>query len=187
MRVGPSQHSDVELFERMRGEPEAARRAFEELYNRYAADVYRYCFRVVGDQALAEDLFQETFLRLYRSAADERVMTNVAAFILRIARNLCLNTKKNRHYTLLSLEQFELPAHDTGYERKEMEHLVLTALDCLPDDYREVIVLREYEGLSYAEIADVVGISVSTVGIRIFRARRKLAEILAPYIAELSE
>lgn len=187
MSVGRSKHSDVELFHQLRGEPQVARDAFEELYNRYATDIYRYCRRIVGNEALAEDLFQETFLRFYRSAVHERIMTNVAAFILRIARNLCLSAKKSNHYNLLSLEEFEFPVHDTTYERKELKHLILTALECLPDEYREVIVLREYDGLSYAEIAEVVGVSVSTVGVRIFRAKRRLADILSPYIAELSE
>jgi RNA polymerase sigma-70 factor (ECF subfamily) len=72
-------------------------------------------------------------------------------------------------------------------ETSEFLQLITAALELIPDDYREVFVLREYEGLSYAEIAEVVDSSLSNVKVRIFRAKQKIREILAPYIREFSE
>ncbi len=185
MATHPADHSDDELFRRLRGDPTTARAAFDEIYTRYSPAVYRYALRVLGNQQLAEDLLHETFMLLHRSAARERTMTNLEAFIIRIARNLCLNVKKSAAYATVALEDIEIPARDVGYERKELERLMATALEALPDDYREALVLREYNGLSYDDIARVVGASVATVRIRIFRAKRKLRQILSPYVADL--
>jgi RNA polymerase sigma-70 factor (ECF subfamily) len=84
-----------------------------------------------------------------------------------------------------SIENLDLAAHDTLYEKKEIEQMVIAALDSLPDDYREALVLREYGGLSYSDIAGIVGASVATVSVRIFRAKKKLRQILSPYLSDL--
>jgi RNA polymerase sigma-70 factor (ECF subfamily) len=82
-------------------------------------------------------------------------------------------------------EEIELSYYDRPYEQKELLDILGRALDLLPDDYREAFVLREYNGLSYNEIAETVGISLDIVKIRIFRAKKKLREILAPYLVDL--
>ncbi|MDB5033922.1 MAG: polymerase sigma factor, sigma-70 family [Chlorobi bacterium] len=180
-----SRPSDVELYYRMGADPHVAKLAFEELYHRFGPGVYRYCYRVIGNQRMAEDVFQETFINFYESARGERVMINVEAYLLRIARNLSLNAKKSKHNDTLPIEQFDPPADEFSYERKETDQLVVAALDSLPADYREALVLREYNGLSYSEISNVVGASVATVRIRIFRAKRKLRGMLTPYLTDL--
>lgn len=181
-----STYSDADLYYLFQAEGPEAKEAFEELYDRLSPRVYKYCLRVLRHESLAEDIFQETFVKFYRSASSERRMTNVAGFILKIARNLCLNAKSSKYYGLASVEDFHLSSRDHAYEDKELLELIRSAVSCLPDDFREAFVLREYDGLSYQEIAEVLDVSIATVKIRIFRARKKLRRLLSPYLADLA-
>lgn len=113
-------------------------------------------------------------------------MTNVPAFILRIARNLCINAKRRTPDTL-PLEEWQFPVQPSTNEKTELLELITRALDLLPFEYREAFILREYDGLPYAEIAVIVDASVSAVKVRVFRARAKIRHILAPYITDLSK
>lgn len=177
---------DAELFYRLSESKETAEAAFAELYARYGGRVFAYCLRFLGQRDEAQDVYQETFIRFYESAQQKREMTNVPGYLLKIARNLCLNCRRNKKQTV-EFDDYQSLVHPSSTEKTEFLQLITTALDMLPDDYREVFVLREYEGLSYAEIAEIVGASLSNVKVRIFRAKQKIREILAPYIAEFSE
>ena len=177
---------DAELFHRLAGSKDAAEAAFAELYARYGGRVYAYCLRFLGQRDEAQDVYQETFIRFYESAQQSREMTNVPGYLLKIARNLCLNCRRNKKHTV-EFEDYQSLVQPATVEKTEFLQLITTALDMLPDDYREVFVLREYEGLSYAEIADIVDASLSNVKVRIFRAKQKIRDILAPYIEEFSE
>lgn len=185
---GNSTHSlpDAELFSCLNGEKEVAEAAFSELYARYSGRVYAYCLRFLGNRDEAQDVYQETFIRFYECARQDREMTNVPGFLLKIARNLCLNTRRNKKRTV-EFEDYQYLVPPKSAENSEFLQLITTALDMIPDDYREVFILREYEGLSYAEIAEVVDSSLSNVKVRIFRAKQKIRDILAPYIREFSE
>jgi len=140
--------------------------------------------RAVGDEALADDLFQDTFLRFLKSASQEREMTNVPAYLLRIARNLCLNAKRD-HKTTVALEDFHFQFEDRSAEHAELARLVAMALDLLPDDHKEALSLQTYGGLSYKEIADIMGVPMTTVRNWIVRAKKKMREILSPYLADV--
>lgn len=177
---------DDELFYRLTGEKEVAEAAFSELYARYGGRVYAYCLRFLGNRDEAQDVYQETFIRFYECAKQEREMTNVPGFLLKIARNLCLNTRRNKKRTV-EYEDYLTSVQPSSQEKTELLNLITTALDMIPSEYREVFVLREYQGLSYAEIAEVVDSSLSNVKVRIFRAKQKIRSILAPYIQEISE
>lgn len=181
-----SNHSTIELYYLLKKKNEVADAAFRELYERLAPKVFKYCRRVLGNEELAQDIFQETFVKFYRSAEQERTMTNVQAYILRIARNLCLNAKSSKYYGLASLEGVDL--HETGdlYDRKQLLDLITAAIECLPIELREPFVLREYDGLPYADIAEILDISNATVKIRLFRARQSIRKTLAPYLADLT-
>jgi RNA polymerase sigma-70 factor (ECF subfamily) len=87
----------------------------------------------------------------------------------------------------VEFEDYQYLVPPKSAETSEFLQLITTALDMIPDDYREVFILREYEGLSYAEIAEVVDSSLSNVKVRIFRAKQKIRDILTPYIREFSE
>jgi RNA polymerase sigma-70 factor (ECF subfamily) len=180
-----TQHSDTELFAFLAGDDDRSRDAFRLLYERLAPRVYKYCRRVLGNDVLAEDVFQETFLKFYQSARTERMMTNVPAYILRIARNLSLNVRRSKHYGLSSIDDIEeLAVTSQGYENRQLMEVVTAAIETLPLDLREVFVLRDYDGMSYAEIAAILDISVATVKIRIYRARQSIRKTVAPWLAD---
>jgi len=185
MKQSIENYNDVELYYLMRSKPETAEKAFAELYSRYAPRVYAYCRRFLGNREDAQDVFQETFVRFYKSINSERVMTNIPAFILKIARNLCVNSKR-REKPPITLEEY-MSGHNDRTDTDELLNLIKTALDLLPQEYREMFILREYDGLSYTEIAEVAGISIATVKIRLFRAKQRIREILAPYLADLEK
>lgn len=179
-------YEDAELFDLISNQDKQAEAAFGELYDRYSSRVFAYCRRFLGNKEEAQDVFQETFVRLYQSAQKDRNMTNVPAFILTIARNLCVNAKKREKHDL-SFEEFMVAKESSKYEDDELLNLIKMAIDVLPEDYKEIFILREYDGLSYADIAEVTGTSLNNVKVRIYRAKQKVREILAPYLADLSK
>ncbi len=179
--------SDIELYQRMSEGSREGELAFMELYRRYAGRVFAYCLRFLGNKSDAKDIFQETFVRFYESTKIERTMTNVSAFLIKIARNLCLNFKKSMKQTSTIEDYMKFENAYDIIEKDELLNLIKIALNELPDDYREVFILREYQGMSYSEIAEILGISVPNVKVRIFRAKTKIREILSPYISELTK
>lgn len=179
--------SDEDLFYLLYEDKETARLAFEELYSRFAPKIYTYCKRILQSDELAEDIFQETFLRFYESSKTERVMTNVSAYIFRIARNLCLNEKQRKYHSFGQFEELNYITENDFQERKDKINLVDSAIKLLPDKYREVLVLKEFLGFSYNEIADLLNTTLPSVRINIFRAKQKLREILAPYIEDFKK
>ncbi len=186
MKKGWAEHSDQELFDLIVAGSKNSENAFTELYNRYSPRVYAYCRRFLGNEEEAMDVFQETFIKFHQCADRDREMTNVPAFLLKIARNLCVNLRR-REKTMVTFEDYMINDHVVQSDKDELLGLIKSALELLPDDYREVFILREYDGLSYQEITDVTGITLATVKVRIFRAKQKIREILAPYLKELSK
>lgn len=174
---------DIELYYRLDKDKETAGVAFAELYSRYSSRVFAYCRRFLGNKDDAKDIFQETFVRFFQSAQQDREMTNVPAFLLKIARNLCVNHKRKLK-EVVSFEDYM--TSDSGTEdQDELLKLIKMALELLTPEYKDLFILREYNGLSYNEIAEITGLSLSTVKIRLFRAKLKIREILQPYLADL--
>ena len=119
----------------------------------------------MGEIQATDDIFQETFVRFYEMGVLGREVQNIQGYLLKIARNLCLNEKQKKYNsTKISLENFEFPSFDTPYEQTELNRLIATALEMLPDDYKEVLVLREMYGYSYNEIADCEPLSLCLGG-----------------------
>ena len=170
-------HSDNELFlKAQKGDTEA----FNTIFKRYEKKVYVYCMRVLYDEEAAHDAFQEAFMRLYehRLTYDGR---NFMVWFFTIVRNVCLNMRRNKKTTV----PFEASIADMAPARIRdvaLHEEVASALRRLPDDYREAIVLYEYEGYAYKEIAEITGASIATVKIRIYRARKMLRTILFPVV-----
>lgn len=185
MRKPKEEYSDAELFDLMKGEKKEADWAFAELYARHSPRVFAYCRRFLGNREEAQDVFQETFIRFYNAASKERLMTNVPAFLLRIARNLCFNQKRDEKEAT-SFEDYMYVEDDKTNEREELLDLIKMALEVLPDEYKEIFILREYDGMSYNDISEITGQSLANVKVRIFRAKQKVREILEPYLKELS-
>ncbi len=178
-------YNDSELYYMLSSDKKMADKAFAELYNRHSSRIYAYCRRFLGNKEDAQDVFQETFMRFLDSTKHERVMTNVPAFMLKIARNLCVNIKR-RDKNPVSFEEY-MVQDDTSDNNNELLKLIKMALEILPDEYKDIFVLREYDGLSYQDISDITELPLSTVKIRIYRAKQKIREILEPYLKEIEK
>jgi RNA polymerase sigma-70 factor (ECF subfamily) len=185
MKKEYGKYNDAELFQALKNKKESEA-AFGEIYARYSQRIFAYCLRIVGNQEDAQDIFQETFLKFYKTTENERIVDNISAFMLTIARNLCLNHKRD-HKLTIAFEEFRFSTNDESYEHKELMQLIATALELLDFEYREAFVLRQYHGMSYKEISDIVGDTVSTVKNRVWRAKEKLKDILSPYLEDLSK
>jgi len=178
--------SDAELFKTLRQPKAEAERAFAELYARHSQRVYVYCLKIMGEEADALDIFQTTFLKFHAAAQSEKNIENIPAYLLRIARNLCLD-KKREFKPTVPFEDFHGAARDNSYENTELFALINTALELLEIEYREALVLHEYEGLSYNEIAEITGDTIPALKNRVWRAKQKIRNILSPYLADLTK
>lgn len=178
-----SKYSDPELYCMLREKKPRAEAAFAELYARHSQRVYAYCLRVTGNQEEANDIFQDTFYKFFESAKTNRNIENVTGFLITITRNLCLNYKRDKKINL-DLDNFSFSTNDTHYEEKEMLELIARALEFLDFSSREVFILRQYQGMSYKEIADITGDSAAAIKNRVWRAKEKIKEILEPYLED---
>jgi len=182
------QMSDAILLDRTRADdPEA----FGDLVDRHKDAIVNYLTRLVGCRDRAEDLAQETFVRLYQKLADYREEGHLSAYLFRIATNLVASEerRKKRWRTLRQVflpppEATEInpePSPQRQLLSSEIQDQLRSALDELDLTYRAPLVLREIEGLSYREISRALSLSEGTVKSRIHRGREKLKERLAPY------
>ena len=177
------QPSDAELMARVR---EGDRDAFTDLVDRHKDAVVTYLTRLTGHRDRAEDLAQETFLRLFRAAGDYTEQGYLRAFLFRIATNL-VRTEERRERRLRLLTPFlprqehAEPAASSGLLRREMHREVAAAVARLPLRYRVPLVLHEIEGWSYVDIAQEIGCREGTVKSRVHRGRQQLKRKLAPY------
>ncbi|MBE0645746.1 MAG: RNA polymerase sigma factor [Bacteroidetes bacterium] len=167
---------DLQLQQRIREGDDAA---FAELYAGYRQGVYLYCTRFLSDRPAAEDIFQEVFLNLLERVRGGNEIENVQAYLLRSARNRCLNVIRDRKYPKDVDELAEFLPGGEDVVVGEYENLE-SALQELPAVNREALLLCEYQGYSYDEIAQMTEVPVTTVRKRIFRARQRLRQILSP-------
>ncbi|MCP5112269.1 MAG: sigma-70 family RNA polymerase sigma factor [bacterium] len=178
--------SDAELMARTR---EGDQEAFTLIVDRWKDRVVNYLCRLTGDRDRAEDTAQETFLRLYRTAAGYREEGHLAAFIFRIATNLARSEeRRNRRWRIF---RATVPADGNGHGRpptpqaqllqQEVSEQLAVAIAGLPLKFRAPLMLREIEGLSYQAIAAATGCREGTVKSRINRGRQQLRQQLAPY------
>jgi RNA polymerase sigma-70 factor (ECF subfamily) len=159
--------------------------ALVELYDRHNHRLYLYCLKLLGSPEQAQDLTQELWEKVARLRARPQHVLNPAGFLLTIARNLCFNQLKARK-RFSSLDAMNDTVHPT-YEMRElteMEDLVVSALDKLPDDYREVLILNLYSGYRLDEIATMLGKSPDAIRKRASRARLQLRTMVMEMIEE---
>ena len=166
--------------------------AFETLVLEYEKNVYNIALRMTGNSEDAADMTQEAFIKAYNSLQAFRGDSKFSVWLYRIVSNVCLDflRSKNRRPTVsLSVEDDdgEDTQLDVADERQSPELLldrkltresVRRGLDSLPPDYRQILLLREIQGLSYDEIAQALSLEVGTVKSRIFRARKRLCTFL---------
>ncbi|MDP1861438.1 MAG: sigma-70 family RNA polymerase sigma factor [Gemmatimonadaceae bacterium] len=171
-------------------------RAFQELVDRYQTRLLNFIYRTIGDRERAEDLVQEVFIRVYRHLHRFDRSKKFSTWIYTIASNLAKNELRNRSRNPLVLFQairknwqdddrplqFEDPASrpDDLYRKRHLRELVEQSVGRLPEHHREVFVLRELEGKSYEEIAEITSCNLGTVKSRLNRARNAFASIIGP-------
>jgi len=151
--------------------------------------LYRVALRLTGEAAAAEDLVQETMLRALRAWASFQPGSNARAWLVTILRNQFINGWRARRRTpdavafdtIPELPDVGDPDPEGRFFRDLVDDEVLAAVDALPVDFREVLVLSDMEGLPYAEVAVALGVPVGTVKSRLFRARRILQGRLRRY------
>ncbi len=198
---------------RMQGDSEGAREsalvegacagdvaAFERLVALYQDRIYSYIRRLCGDAVEAEDLAQEVFVKAFGSIRRFRGTASFRTWIYRIATNLCVDALRRRRRSESQAVPLDEPT-DTGegafsrdlpdagrgpeelVEAQELQQHLAQALGSLSDKLRTVVVLFDIQGLSYEEIAQVMGCPMGTVKSRLFNARMQLRERLRPYIS----
>jgi RNA polymerase sigma-70 factor, ECF subfamily len=173
-------------------------RAFEELVDRYQARLLNFVYRTVGDRERAEDLVQEVFIRVHRHLHRFDRSKKFSTWVYTIASNLAKNELRNRSRNPLVLFQtvkknwddddrplqFEdtTSRPDDMFRKRRLRELVETSVAKLPEHHRSVFILRELEGKSYEEIAEITGCNLGTVKSRLNRARTSFAEIVEPWL-----
>ena len=173
-------------------------RAFDELVARYQARLLNFIYRTIGDRERAEDLVQEVFIRVFRHLHRFDQTKKFSTWIYTIASNLAKNELRNRSRNPLVLFQTikkyweadhrPLQFEDVGarpddlYRRRYLKEVVDQCVGQLPAHHRAVFVLRELEGKSYAEIAEITGCNLGTVKSRLNRARNGFAQTIAPLL-----
>ena len=171
-------------------------RAFQELVERYQTRLLNFVFRTIGDRERAEDLVQEVFIRVYRHMHRFDRSKKFSTWIYTIASNLAKNELRNRSRNPLVLFQTiknnwadeERPLQfedattrpDDLYRKRHLRALVEESVAKLPEHHRQVFILRELEGKSYEEIAEITDCNLGTVKSRLNRARNSFAAIIAP-------
>ncbi len=182
---------DLELVRRIVSGDDAA---FEQIVIRYQDRVFSFCVRLLNDRAEAEDVAQDVFLTLYRSAGEFRAEAAFSTWLLRIAKNQSLNRikyldrrgrKTKRSIDEMTEERLKPasterePARpDQIVEGGQTAAMVQSAIAELDPQHRDVVVLRDVEDLSYEEISGITGLPIGTVKSRIHRGRSALAERL---------
>ena len=152
--------------------------AFQQFYRLYAPRVFRYALTLVRDQFLAEEVVQETMIAVWRGAKGFRGRSQVSTWVFGIARNQAWQVLRRTPQNLSEPEE-EVVVLD-GVGMVEEEERVRKALTKLPPIEREVVVLAFYQGLTYRDIAAILGVPEGTVKSRMYHARKRLRELLSP-------
>ncbi|MCE7870651.1 sigma-70 family RNA polymerase sigma factor [bacterium CPR1] len=166
--------------------------AFEQLVERHAGGVYHLALKMLHNPADAEEVLQETFLSAYTHMANFRRQSSFKTWLYRIAANHALTRLRKDKGKLEQWldDEAELVTTDrssdpeVAAEDEELRRRLIQAMDALPPAYRPVFWLRDVEGLSTQEVADVLGLELANVKTRLLRARLKLRELLADYVGE---
>ncbi len=182
------------------------RRAFATLVRRYEDTVYRFSYKLCRDREKAEETFQDTFINVFRKLSSFDGKSKFSTWLYSIVTNNCLMRHRKRRIQELEdplevldhpeatedgrLAQHIAPWPETPAEavlKHEMRTILEKAIEKLPEDYRVVFVLRDVEGKSTEETAEILGLSVEATKSRLRRARAFLRNALAPYMAAKGE
>jgi RNA polymerase sigma-70 factor, ECF subfamily len=175
--------TDEEVFALVRDENDE--QAYRALYRRYNKRIYAYCLRALGNKDDAQDVFQTIAMTVY----DKRksfIGGSFAAWVFTITRNMCLKALRNRKHETEFLEEAHEPDERESHSQDFLlkEHLE-RAIGQIGEEFREALELRYFDDLSYEDIAETLGITVSLAKVRVFRAKKQITKILSPILEEL--
>lgn len=187
-----AEHSDQDLLSAARA---GDREALESLLLRYQSQVYGFGLRMCRDPEDAKDILQDTLLAMARSVRDFRGASSISTWLYAIARSFCVKKRRRGRSLATVTPSIDTHSHpdavqaahpgpgpEQHLEKREVEALLARAIAGLAPMYREVLVLRDIEGLSAPEVAEVVGITVDTVKSRLHRARLAVRQALTPLL-----
>jgi len=169
--------------------------AFRLLVNTYSKDIYNLCLNIVHNPEDGEDLAQEAFIEAFNSIDSFREGAHIKTWLFRIAINKCYDhikyTKRKKRFAILQPlfnrdeEPIEIPSNfqhpGIVLENKEHAAALYAALETLPENQQSAFVLYEMQGMDYKQIAETIGVSLSSVEALLFRARKGLREKLQKY------
>ncbi|HEY9772260.1 MAG TPA: sigma-70 family RNA polymerase sigma factor [Planktothrix sp.] len=182
---------------------------FKSLVRRYQTRVYSVAVRILGNTEEAEEVMQDTFVKVHQNLDKFKNEASFSAWVFKIAHNLCVDLLRNKKriqpfpvlsfdpqstasdedepksYTVSQLAD-QAPGPEQMVDSDEQERVIAASLGKLPENQREVLVLHDIEGFSYQEIAEIVGASIGTVRSRLHYGRLKLRELLEPYFSSHS-
>jgi len=191
--------ADEALMQRFRLGQEGAKAAFRLLTVRYSEKVFNFILRQVRSPETAQDLLQEVFLRVVKNAASFRADSRFSTWIYTIARNLCVDAQRRAKHrytvaldaplrhgesdgaTMLEMVKDPRPIADSRLHDQRFSGALDEALGSLPEEQREVFLMRELQGLKFREIADIVGVPENTVKSRMRYALEALRTRLAAF------
>ena len=168
--------------------------AFREIVERHQKPLLNYIYRYTGDRSTAEDIAQEVFCRVFKTAKEYRPLSSFKAWLFKIATNLCLNELRDNKLHRNTIDIFELneagfvalatkcPSPVRELEARELSFILKMALKSLPEKQRVAILLHKYSGFSYVEVSRMMGCSVPSIESLIHRARQSLKKQLTPYL-----
>ncbi len=156
---------------------------FIEAYETQFSLIFRVAYRITGDIGRAEDVCHETFIKYYERGKALPDMNQAKYWLIRVVKNIALNIEKRKDRErkafarLRKIAPTKTISEEEAFLKKESERAVQQALNLLPYKLRVVLVLKEYEGLSYREIGSIMGISEGNVKVRVYRGREKLEKL----------
>lgn len=159
--------------------------AFRFLYKKFSYRILRFCVRILNDEEAAKDVMQEVFIKVFQNRSQFQGM-NFKSWVYTIAKNSCINSiRAKKSYDELN-EDIEV-----GYLPQINDHSLKVqidkALNKIPIEFREAIILKDYQDYSYNEISEILGVDVNLLKVRVFRGRVILRKLLEPVYKELNE
>ena len=180
MRVELDSSSYPDLVQRIRSGDNSA---FQQVVNHWQDRVYNYALRYSNDQFFAREVVQKTFIQLYEKIDQLKDPTKLQSWLYRIASNQCCTEGRIKsRRSVVAIDEIvqptsgETPAR--SYEREEMKSVVKNVLQMIPSEQREVIIMKEFEGLKFREIAEALEISENTVKSRMYYGLDAMRKIL---------
>ncbi len=180
-------YSDQELsYLFLSQDKKVAKGSFDEFYRRHAPKLYTFCYKLLKDKNKARDVFQESFVHLFERIEQRgEPIENLSSYLFKIAKNMILNIQRKKVLQEVPIKGDRWSVFQESLEDKQQKELLDIAINQLPENLKEALIMKEYLNYSYSEISDLMNISRDSVAVMIFRAKKKLKDLLKPILNEL--